>query len=79
VVLDSTDPSDASAPTDGARTIAAARVVTGDDRVSELSRMLAGDGASAHARKHAAELLGPRVGPRGAGKSAATPKAKAKR
>jgi len=34
--------------------------VTGDDRVAELSRMLAGVGASAHARKHAEELLGAR-------------------
>lgn len=53
VLVDGIGPSDDDAP----RTIAAARVVTGDDRVTELSRMLAGDGESAHARKHAAELL----------------------
>jgi DNA repair protein RecN (Recombination protein N) len=39
------------------RTVAAARVADGDERVAELSRMLAGVGDSAHARKHAAELL----------------------
>jgi DNA repair protein RecN (Recombination protein N) len=39
------------------RTIAHAAVVDGPARVAELSRMLAGVGASAHARKHAAELL----------------------
>jgi DNA repair protein RecN (Recombination protein N) len=47
---------------DGARTVAAARVVDGDERVGELSRMLAGDGASDHARRHAAELLAGRRG-----------------
>jgi DNA repair protein RecN (Recombination protein N) len=41
----------------GGRTIAHAAVVDGDARVSELSRMLAGIGDSAHARRHAAELL----------------------
>ena len=40
------------------RTIAMAEVVTGDDRITELSRMLAGVGESEHARRHAAELLG---------------------
>ena len=39
------------------RTIAHAALVDGADRVAELSRMLAGVGASSHARKHAAELL----------------------
>ena len=41
----------------GERTIAHATVVDGDARVAELSRMLAGVGSSAHAQKHAAELL----------------------
>jgi DNA repair protein RecN (Recombination protein N) len=40
------------------RTIAMAEVVNGDDRITELSRMLAGVGDSEHARRHAAELLG---------------------
>jgi DNA repair protein RecN (Recombination protein N) len=39
------------------RTVAAARTVTGDERVTELSRMLAGVGESRHGRRHAAELL----------------------
>jgi DNA repair protein RecN (Recombination protein N) len=39
------------------RTVARATVVEGDDRVAELSRMLAGVGGSSHARRHAAELL----------------------
>jgi DNA repair protein RecN (Recombination protein N) len=39
------------------RTIAHARVATDDDRVAELSRMLAGVGESHHARRHAGELL----------------------
>jgi hypothetical protein len=43
--------------------------------VAELSRMLAGDGASAHARKHAAELLGAR----GEGRPATRTRAKARR
>ena len=41
--------------------VAHAAVVDGADRVAELSRMLAGVGASSHARKHAEELLAPRV------------------
>jgi DNA repair protein RecN (Recombination protein N) len=41
----------------GGRTIARAAPVEGDDRVAELSRMLAGVGESEHARGHAAELL----------------------
>ena len=41
----------------GGRTVASARVVEGDERVAELSRMLAGVGDSRHARSHAAELL----------------------
>ncbi|HEX6311919.1 MAG TPA: DNA repair protein RecN [Acidimicrobiia bacterium] len=41
----------------GGRTVATATPVTGDARVSELSRMLAGVGESEHARSHAAELL----------------------
>ena len=39
------------------RTVAHATVVDGDERVAELSRMLAGVGDSSHARRHAAELL----------------------
>ena len=39
------------------RTVATAEIVEGDARVAELSRMLAGVGESAHARRHAAELL----------------------
>jgi DNA repair protein RecN (Recombination protein N) len=39
------------------RTVASATVVDGDERVAELSRMLAGVGDSSHARSHAAELL----------------------
>jgi DNA repair protein RecN (Recombination protein N) len=39
------------------RTIANATVVAGPQRVAELSRMLAGDGASTHAQRHARELL----------------------
>ena len=39
------------------RTVAIARAVSGDERVNELSRMLAGVGESEHARSHAAELL----------------------
>ena len=39
------------------RTVARADVVEGDARVGELSRMLAGLGASSHARRHAEELL----------------------
>ena len=41
----------------GGRTLARATVVTGEERVSELSRMLAGLVESSHARRHAAELL----------------------
>jgi DNA repair protein RecN (Recombination protein N) len=41
----------------GNRTVASAQEVVGEDRVRELSRMLAGVGESAHARSHAAELL----------------------
>jgi DNA repair protein RecN (Recombination protein N) len=39
------------------RTVASATIVVGDERVAELSRMLAGVGESSHARRHAAELL----------------------
>ncbi len=39
------------------RTLTRAAVVTGEERVSELSRMLAGLVESSHARRHAAELL----------------------
>lgn len=42
---------------EGGRTVAHATPVVGDDRVNELSRMLAGVGESTHARSHAAELL----------------------
>ena len=43
------------------RTVAMAEVVVDDDRITELSRMLAGVGESEHARRHAAELLGAAV------------------
>jgi len=39
------------------RTVAIAQTVSGDERVNELSRMLAGVGESEHARSHAVELL----------------------
>ncbi|MGZ6898870.1 MAG: DNA repair protein RecN [Acidimicrobiia bacterium] len=39
------------------RTVARAEVVTGEQRVTELSRMLAGVESSDHARRHAEELL----------------------
>ena len=39
------------------RTVATVHHVDGDDRLRELSRMLAGLEASAHGRDHAAELL----------------------
>jgi DNA repair protein RecN (Recombination protein N) len=39
------------------RTVAEAQAVDGEERVRELSRMLAGVGESDHARRHAAELL----------------------
>jgi DNA repair protein RecN (Recombination protein N) len=41
----------------GRRTVATAQLLLDDARVSELSRMLAGVGESAHARRHAQELL----------------------
>ena len=41
----------------GGRTVATASVVDGEDRVTELSRMLAGVEQSDHARRHAEELL----------------------
>ncbi len=41
----------------GGRTVARAATVDGEDRVSELSRMLAGVEESSHARRHAEELL----------------------
>jgi DNA repair protein RecN (Recombination protein N) len=41
----------------GGRTVATAEVVDGADRIAELSRMLAGHGDSANARRHARELL----------------------
>jgi DNA repair protein RecN (Recombination protein N) len=41
----------------GNRTVASAQGVAGEERVRELSRMLAGVGESTHARSHAAELL----------------------
>jgi len=44
------------------RTVARATVVDGDERVAELSRMLAGLGDSSHARGHAAELLATAAG-----------------
>ena len=39
------------------RTVALATPVAGEDRIAELSRMLAGAGGSDHARRHAEELL----------------------
>ncbi len=39
------------------RTVAHAEIVAGEDRVTELSRMLAGVEQSDHARRHAEELL----------------------
>jgi len=39
------------------RTVARADLLLDDARVNEISRMLAGDDASAHARRHAKELL----------------------
>jgi DNA repair protein RecN (Recombination protein N) len=47
------------------RTVAHATVVDGDERVVELSRMLAGVGESSHARRHAAELLATAAGTAG--------------
>lgn len=41
----------------GNRTVADVEELTGEIRVGELSRMLAGDDTSDHARSHAAELL----------------------
>jgi DNA repair protein RecN (Recombination protein N) len=83
VVLDGTGAGNgADRAADAPRTVAAARVVEGDDRVGELSRMLAGDGASAHARKHAEELLGARAGAGSTTAPAPTPsraRAKARR
>lgn len=52
------------------RTVAHANVVDGDERVAELSRMLAGVGDSSHARGHAAELLATAAGSLPAGGSA---------
>jgi DNA repair protein RecN (Recombination protein N) len=39
------------------RTVARAELLLDDARVTEISRMLAGDESSAHARRHARELL----------------------
>jgi DNA repair protein RecN (Recombination protein N) len=39
------------------RTVAHAEMLLDDARVNEVSRMLAGDDGSAHARRHAKELL----------------------
>jgi DNA repair protein RecN (Recombination protein N) len=41
----------------GGRTVAGAELLLGDARVNEISRMLAGVEQSAHARRHARELL----------------------
>jgi DNA repair protein RecN (Recombination protein N) len=49
----------------GGRTTATARAVLSDDRVAELSRMLAGVEDSAHARRHAEELLSEAMRPAG--------------
>ena len=43
-------------------TFATATPLDGDDRVDEVARMLSGDAAAGAARRHAAELLGPRGG-----------------
>jgi DNA repair protein RecN (Recombination protein N) len=59
------------------RTTATARAVLGEDRVAELSRMLAGVEDSAHARRHAEELLSEGSGAPAAGRSRPA-KAKAK-
>ena len=55
----------------GGRTRASAQVALGPDRVAELSRMLAGVEDSAHARRHAEELLSEaeRTGTPSAGRS----------
>jgi DNA repair protein RecN (Recombination protein N) len=53
------------------RTTASAHPVAGEDRVAELSRMLAGVEDSAHARRHAEELLG--GAERGGGNEVRTP------
>jgi DNA repair protein RecN (Recombination protein N) len=50
--------------------VAHATVVDGDERVAELSRMLAGVGDSSHARGHAAELLASAAGSLPAGSGA---------
>ena len=39
------------------RTVAGASLLLDDARVNEISRMLAGVGGSAHARRHARELV----------------------
>ncbi|MGH9300297.1 MAG: DNA repair protein RecN [Acidimicrobiales bacterium] len=46
-----------SKDSEGGRTVARARILTGQDRVIELSRMLSGQPSSATARDHAEELL----------------------
>jgi DNA repair protein RecN (Recombination protein N) len=54
------------------RTVARAATVEGEARVGELSRMLGGLGESAHARRHAEELLAGAVGADGAAPTART-------
>jgi len=51
---------------DGGRTLAVARLVEGEDRVTEISRMLSGRPDSTSARTHAAELLATAAAERGA-------------
>ena len=46
--------------TDGTTTVASAAVVSGEQRVTELARMLSGDEGGDAARRHAVELLGGR-------------------
>lgn len=46
--------------TAGGRTTAVARVVSGEERVGEVARMLSGEAGGAVARRHAEELLTPR-------------------
>jgi DNA repair protein RecN (Recombination protein N) len=57
VVVEKAEEQQHNSPGTALRTVARAAIVEGEARVSELSRMLAGIGESAHARRHAAELL----------------------
>jgi DNA repair protein RecN (Recombination protein N) len=46
--------------TTGTATVATASIVTGEQRVAELARMLSGEEGGEAARRHAVELLGGR-------------------